>query len=186
MKRMLAMFTLVLLATSFVGCNIVPTEFSRSGGYVGGSLSFAGEEFDELDPTTGNDSDDAVGFSARAGYRILPWGGLELAYEQFDEFDVGAAEVDVKSLMLHGKVYPFTGRLQPYALGGVGYVRGDVDRDTASDFDASDFSWRLGGGLDLYLVDFLPLFAEVAYTWPTDKLDDLEFWTASVGAYFRF
>lgn len=186
--RNLAILTTLILAASLAGCSITPTDYSRSGGYVGGSLSFAGEEFGDVDPTTGNDSDDAIGFSVRTGYRILPWGGIEFAYEQFDEFDVGSAEVDMQSLMLQGKVYPFTGRLQPYALGGIGYVRSDVDFDapTVRDFDTSDFSWRLGGGLDLYLIDMLPLFAEVAYTWPTDDLDDLEFWTASVGAYFRF
>jgi len=122
----------------------------------------------------------------RAGYRIVPWVAGELAYENVGELDVGGAEVDLQSLFAQVKLYPLTGRIQPYALGGAGWARADFDRGAVEDLDETEPSFRVGAGIDLYVLRSFPLFAEVAYTWPTGDLDELQYWTGSIGAVFRF
>jgi opacity protein-like surface antigen len=189
MKTLVLGIFVLAVSVSLVGCNVTPTEFSEPGLYVGGALKYGFEDFDDLDPDESNDGDESVGLGVRAGYRIAPWIGAELEYEYFDDYDVAVADVNVQSLMLQGKAYPFTGRLQPYALGGIGMVSSDLDFDESSldeTFDETEFAWRLGAGLDFYLIEFLPLFVELAYTWPTNDLDELQYWTGAIGAYFRF
>jgi opacity protein-like surface antigen len=179
---LLAILALVLLQA----CNVVPTRFSRSGPYVGASLNYAWDDFDDLDDDIADgklDSDSGPGWSGYAGWRILPWLGADLAFDWYDTLDVGVSDVDMQALLLQGKAYPFTGRFQPYALAGIGYLSADF-KDV--DYDESDWGYRLGVGLDFYIVEFLPIFAEASYTWPTGDLEDLDYVTGKIGAYFRF
>jgi len=180
-------WTFLLAILAFLpACRVLPTEFSRSGPYVGASVNYAWDDFDNLDDDITNeslDNDSVPGWSAYAGWRILSWIGLDLAYDWYDEMDVGPSNVDMQALFLQAKGYPFTGRFQPYALAAAGFLDADFDD---VDLDETEFSYRLGAGIEIYLLEFLPIFVEGSYTWPTGDLDQLDYVTAKAGAYFRF
>ena len=85
------------------------------------------------------------------------------------------------SLTLNGKLYGFLGRIQPYALFGMGGLVFDDKRG-----DDSGFLARLGGGLDFYLTDNIVLDFEAAYALPAGSIDDLQFATFGFGIQYRY
>ena len=66
---------------------------------------------------------------------------------------------------------------------GVGTLDSDI---SMSSFDESDPLLRLGIGLEGYITEKLPLFAELDYRLPEGDSDDLQFMTLQFGALFRF
>ena len=169
-------------------------DYARSGAYVGAGGFGAFENFDGTGPL---DVDDSWGLNARVGYRFHPRFAAEIQYEWYDDFEIDVlgftvAEVDGWSLTANGKAYLLTGRIQPYALLGGGYLEGELDTSGLGiSADDNAFMWRFGGGFDIYAVggqgqEHIVLSLEATYLLPIAELDDLEFWTIGVGLQYRF
>ena len=170
--------------------------FAREGFYMGLGAHFALENFDK-DPAVevpGSDSDitadDAGGIEIRAGYRIHPRFASELLFQYYWGFEVrdraGALpgvndKFDGWTMTLNGKLYPFLGRIQPYALAGLGGIVFDDKQG-----DDKGFVARMGGGLDFYVSDRFVLDLEIAYLFPGGSISEFQFATFSAGLQYRY
>jgi len=124
-----------------------------------------------LGPGLDPDYDGSVAVDAFLGYRVHRRVGLELGYTFYEGWDsrsgVESTEIDAHAFMLNTKAYGCTGRLQPYALLGVGalLVNSEIrDARFPKPFETDlGFALRAGGGVDLYLHPHWVLGLEVAY-----------------------
>ena len=184
---MIRWIAVALLMTLFCSCAVTSTEFSRSGFYAGASIIGSASSFsvirEQNEKYDLGDTKWSGGIGLRAGYRFLDRLAVELAYEGAQKYDFRDADVSVRSIGVQGKFFPFTGVFQPYAMGGVGSLSADVSKGGP---DESDLFWRLGLGMDVYVLEILPLFIEFDYTAATGDVDALDYLAIMVGAYFRF
>jgi opacity protein-like surface antigen len=208
---------LVVCAAALVICGAATQasgqdeDFGRSGFYLGGSLYRASDRFedeveDELDDVLGSgdvevDSVNAVG--AVLGLRLGSRFALELIGERYRESEIDLSELGVTAplelrlwtAMLQGKLYLFTGRLQPYLMAGVGVLRGETEVSGAGlDEDAVAPLGRLGAGIEIYLTRSLVVNLQGAYSrgFGADlgsfgsELDELGFYTFGGSVILRF
>ena len=92
-----------------------------------------------------------------------------------------AITTDLKGFLL-------TGRLQPFALVGIGTTIGEV-RDSFGaglEIEEADFVARFGGGLDFYLTESLALTLDASYVLPTGDLADFDYVSLGWGLQYRF
>ena len=88
--------------------------------------------------------------------------------------------------------------IRPYAVGGVGLIRTQIDGGTVARTSSSNnmFGWDAGGGVMGYFTDHVGLRGDVRYLRATSDLntgvrsfdlsgDRLHFWRASVGVVIR-
>jgi opacity protein-like surface antigen len=163
-----------------------PTDpFSRVGGYVGVAGIRAFESFE-------NDfrkADDSWGANARAGYRFHPHFGAELQFEWYDEFDfhgsLDGSNVDGYLTTVNGKAWLVKGRLQPYLIGGLGWLEIDGG-GRALGGSQDDFAVKVGGGFDLYATEHWALNLEATYVVPSGDVNDFEIVSVGAGILFRF
>ncbi len=149
-------------------------------------LSFLGLGAVELfDEPSGVEFSNGGGFNVRAGFRINPHFAAEMQFEYVEGFSDGPIDIEIWNLMWNAKGYLLTGRLQPFALFGMGVMNGDVSaRGFSSDDD--DFAIRLAGGLDVYLTRSWVFTLESAFIQPANDLDDLSYATFGAGIQFRY
>ena len=122
-------------------------------------------------------------------------------------------DVELESLVLtsNAKGYLLTGRYQPFVLAGIGFMRMEsksydvtsgVPMDPTRPESCDDaparclasnqtdrtvrLAFRFGGGLDFYLTEQVVVVAEGSYLMPTGKLDDLAYYSFSLGLQYRF
>jgi opacity protein-like surface antigen len=185
--------TLAALPVSAQEAGDASSRFARRGVFLGLGALYALENFDtdaaiedpdnELDIT----ADDAGGLELRGGYRVHPNVALEMLYQFYGGFAVKERTTDVDdhfdgwSLTAGGKLYPFLGRVQPYALAGLGGLV-----FTEKQGDDSGFLARLGGGVDVYATDHVVFAFEIGYALPAGSIDDFQFVTFSAGIQYRF
>jgi len=176
-----------VLLPLFCSCAVTSTEYSRSGIYAGASIIGSASIFSVVRKKNERfdlgDTKWTSGVGLRAGYRFLDRLAVELAYEGAQTYKFHDADVRVQSIGVQGKFFPFTGVFQPYIMGGVGSLSADVSDGGPDD---SDLFWRLGLGMDMYLLEVLPLFVEFDYTAATGDVDALDYLAIMVGAYIRF
>jgi len=154
--------------------------WSRSGGYFGIGGAFALERFD-----IEGQQHDSGSVLFRAGYRGLPWLAVELQGEVLPHFEgSGSAENDVSAFQVsvNGKLVLPLGRVEPWAMFGIGIL--DVDEDEGGRRD--DFAFRYGVGADLHLTSRWSLYVEAAYLLPTGSVDRYDYATFGGGLLFRF
>jgi opacity protein-like surface antigen len=153
------------------------------GFFVGGGWNGSFENFD----TDFVDFDDAVGLSARGGYRFGKWIATELQYEWSGTFDGDrfGSEIDLYYFSVNAKVYPLQTWLQPYALVGVGALYGYLDTNSG-DEDDTDLAFRFGGGAEIPILARLRLTINGAYMQPLGDLDDFEYFTLGAGVIWYF
>ena len=73
----------------------------------------------------------------------------ETVRRKLAQLGLGSADAEISSLMVEGKAYLFTGRLQPYGLLGIGIVDGDLSVDKTD-----------GGHRRIHLQDVLTLSSD--------------------------
>ena len=176
-------------------------DYARNGLYVGLSGVRAFSDFDASAKTrvrsfivsTPLDGGDAWGVEARVGYRFHPHAAAELQLQYYDQFGLSfrgaeVAKFDGGSATVNAKYYPFTGRVQPYVLGGVGtaVVRLREVFGTSTSVTEARFAGRIGGGVDVYLTEAVALHGEVSYLLPTGSLSDFREIPLAFGAQYRF
>jgi opacity protein-like surface antigen len=223
-KRMLGAITVCLfLSTAPVYAQ--DEEYVRSGVYFIAAASYAVEQFDRDERST--DFRNSFGAGARLGYRLHPLFAAEAQYEWiagFDEYglvseegvgptfiDCGedpeaclsrkkikAGEIIAHTATVNVKVFPLGGRIQPYALVGVGVGSSEINQRERTGLDGEDlvktdittqdqaFVSRYGLGVDLYGDDAWGMFAEAAYILPTGSLRELDYISVQWGLLWRF
>jgi opacity protein-like surface antigen len=149
-------------------------DYSRTGFYVGGGLTYATDLYeDEIQDQVGFavDIDDTFGANARAGARFFRFVGVELQYEWLDSYDIkipnagGKAKVDTQTATINLKLYLPIKRFQPYLLGGIGFQRYELDGNFFNGTvqfkqDEYEMAGRLGVGIDLYFTENVVFFFE--------------------------
>ena len=136
-------------------------------------------------PTTGgatgscsDNLDNSFGLNLRAGFRFNRWIAVEGMIEWMSGFDVKAQNpapgspqdlsADALAFTLNAKVYPLEGRIQPYALLGLGGLNTWLNSDQGQSATFTSFVGRMGVGVDVYITTNLALTGEFAYTAATE------------------
>lgn len=161
------------------------------------------------------DGGDSWGAEARVGYRFHPNLAAEGQLQYYDNFGVDVAGapreatpavgpdrsprhefLTLNGLALMGNVkgYPFTGRVQPYGIVGLGllWIHAQPRRTRVDDLEKGfgdhevGFAGRIGVGIDGYLTQNLLLNVETSYLLPTGELSDFRMVPISLGVQYRF
>lgn len=158
-------------------------DYAATGPYLGVGGLYAINLFSDLG--AGVSADDSGGLSVVGGYRFRPNFAFELAYENYFKFDLPLGDIEVWSLSANLKGYLLTGRWQPYALFGVGYLSGGSSAPTGGSHGDGTLL-RFGAGMDAYITEHWSMGPEVAYGWPFGAAEDLKFVTVGAGVKYKF
>lgn len=164
-------------------------DFARPGGFVGGGFVGALNETDFEDLTG-----DSLGFDVRGGYRFHRHLAVEgqLTYTHNIGGDFGIADVDFETVTgtVNLKGYLLPGRVQPYLLAGIGgtyaHAEAEVFGSTVADDSEGAFTFRGGGGLDVYLTPRVHLYTEATYLLLTGEFDGDGMIPLVFGVQYRF
>jgi opacity protein-like surface antigen len=163
-------------------------DYSRNGVYVAASGALVVERWTATNKDSG--ADDTFGFNFRVGARVNQWASVELELEVIDDFFPNdKADVTVVNVFANTRAYPLSGRLQPYALGGIGIVTTVVeDRPANNSYGQSNTDWgfRFGAGVDLYYTEHIALSVEAAHVWTVGDVKDIDHIALGVGILYRF
>ncbi len=174
-------------------------DYGRPGFYLGAGLGFG---FEKFEGTGGLDIDTGIGFDGWAGYRITPNFAAEIQLEYLDRFDFsadlgppfGVVDFEGNFLAFTGnlKAYLMTGRVQPFAVVGIGVLRAELEALGGSISDTG-FAARFGGGIDFYTTPprkagrtNLSIGATASYVLTTGDIDGLDYVSLVLGAQYRF
>lgn len=162
--------------------------FARTGSYV----SISGIYVVEAWPGSNRDAgaEDSHGIDLRAGLRINPWSSLEVQLQWIDDFFPDERQdFELVSAAVNTRMYPLAGRLQPYALAGLGIAATVVDhrdRDSSISQSNADWEFRGGAGIDFYLTDHVAVTAESVYVWTVGDVKDIDHVSIGLGLLYRF
>jgi opacity protein-like surface antigen len=179
-------------------------DHARTGLYAGVGFIYAPAVFDTSGAeaalsgrtrrlgTTISD-DNSFGLDARVGYRVHPNLAAEADYQFVPGFSlerrgVGTvADVTTHTFTLNGKVFVLTDTLQPYVVGGIGFLHTDTDPAVAGFAgDGTGFAGRAGVGADYYLRPHLVINLEFSAVLPMAPIEDARFLPLVFGAQYRF
>jgi opacity protein-like surface antigen len=175
--------------------------FARTGGYTGAGFLGAFNETD-LDDGIG----DSIGFDLRAGYRLHRRLAVEAQLSYFRSIgnqltvvdrvgrELEAADptnrLDTLTGTINLKSFLLTGRFQPYVQVGLGgsHVRKKLEYFDVTRVDDSTaaFTFRGGGGIDIYLMPSLLLYTEATYILLTGEFGGDGFVPLVFGVQCRF
>jgi opacity protein-like surface antigen len=168
--------------------------YARSGFYVGaGVIGASYVQLDEIDNDL--DPDEAAGFKLFGGYRATPILAFEVQFEMLPESDVDLdgvgkiGEMEMLAATGNMKVFMWTGRIQPFALLGLGFVRADFNDSAGLGLGGTetDFGFRFGGGLDFYITEKIAVYAGADYLLPAGPdLEDFDYVSYGGGVQYRF
>jgi opacity protein-like surface antigen len=171
-------------------------EETRPGLYLGVGGLFGIPNF-QLPSGGGIDfvTDASWGLDSRFGYRLSRMFAAEGQFQYYGNFglvtklngqDVLQTDLSGVSFSANGKVYPFVGAfkptIQPYGLGGVGFLH----MNSSLDESATEFMGRVGGGVDVYATPNLVLNFETSWVLPTGDLADFRIAPLAFGVQYRF
>jgi opacity protein-like surface antigen len=212
-KRMLGAITVCLFlftAPVYAESEDEVSEYARNGVYLMASAAYAVEKFESWDLKN------SYGAGARLGYRLHPRLAAEVEYQWLGGFHCGgnlgcytsggpgATGVEAKQFIgqvatVNAKAFALTGRVQPYALVGIGGGTFEVKKkqrtllpDGVSYIQrgfssrGGGFVARYGGGVDLYGDEQWAIFAEAAYVVPWGDIQDLDYVSIEWGFLWRF
>lgn len=169
--------------------------FAHNGTYLQAGGSNAIEVFRDIAPFSG---ESAVGFNLRWGRRSTQRIAIEGQLEYLSNFRLKApngntARFNWYTVSVNAKVFALTGRVQPYALlgMGVGIASGDKLGDigfTGALADGSDigFTGRVGAGGDLWITESLAASLEAGYVLPTGRIKDFDNVAVAWSLVYRF
>ena len=173
-----------------------PTDYSRSGFYIGIGGLYAIEDFDNTGPL---EFDNGPGVNFRLGYRFHPNIAVEAMGERVDAFDLnlsrsgflgsGKAEINTWTGTVNAKFFALTERFQPYGLLGIGAMRAEAKAKGpggSAKTDDTDLAFRFGGGVDSYITENWLINLEVSYVRPTGDVDDINYYSLGGGIQYRF
>jgi len=158
-------------------------EYGRSGPYLGAGGLYAFEDFSGSPSATTPDG--SWGYDLKGGYRFNEYFALEVGWQHMVSFDDPAGDTELWMVAANGKVYPFYGIIQPYALFGLGFCGVDDSR-AASSRDTTGFGMRFGGGLDVYITRNWAVSVEAGYFLPTGGRSNYGAVPITFGILYRF
>jgi opacity protein-like surface antigen len=145
------------------------------------------------------DADDTYGADGRIGYRVHPNIALEAQGQFFGEADLEArlpgqtasqriGRIQAVSATGNFKLYPITGRVQPYALGGLGLMWAHQENSlpNAKRGNNTELAGRGGVGVDVYLDENFAVNVEGSYLVPASSLRHLPLAAMSAGIQYHF
>jgi len=159
-----------------------------------------------------NVDSDTFGATGRAGYRCHPNISGEIQFEALANFDGSLMEngtpsndsarnfdLELESLVFTNNVkgHLLTGRYQPFALLGLGFMRmeskardatgGTIPGRAAQQSERTvEVAFRYGAGLDFYLTPKVVVTAEGSYLMPLGSLSGLDYYQFGLGLQYRF
>jgi opacity protein-like surface antigen len=188
-------------------------DFNRRGGYVQATGVYSWANYG-----SGLNGGPTGGFDVRLGSRFTRWVSAEMQYEFLSQRGVSATnavamqqlgvwktETFTHTLTFNFRAYPLAsldgilgGRIQPYALAGVGFRVYDTPSG-----DGLGFAPRFGLGFDFYLAEHWALTLEGSYMLATGgsaarttpagvtpvgylPIDNLDHVSAALGVTYRF
>jgi len=175
---------LIVIALGAAGCNVTKTHYSRDGFYAGATAIASVSSFDDVNGADLGESDVVGGIGVRGGFRFRDQFAAEVVYEGNQEFEFdNNVDVRAQTFSVNGKFFPWTNRVQPYLLAGIGQFDAEVD---SVDFNEAELFYRLGFGVEGYLSRTFAAIFELDYNMPTSDLDELTYTAAQVGFLIRF
>jgi opacity protein-like surface antigen len=124
-------------------------------------------------------------------------GELDLSYAKNFFGDAPGYSSSVLTVMGNLLLAPKLGPVRPYATGGVGLIKSNVDFTAASILDSSnnDFGWNIGGGLMIFAGERIGIRGDIRHFHSFQNLDilgltlsdtKLDFGRASAALIFKF
>lgn len=153
-------------------------KWDRSGYYMAifaaGGVDLAGED---LKPSPG--------LAVKLGYRHSGRFSTEVEGEWMQRFDAdtGSGGIETWLATPNAKVYVLTGRIQPYALAGLGFFYMNDTRPGA-DGSSIGIGGKVGAGLEFYLNPDLLVGPEVRFNWTAGADETLRNVTVGLGMAF--
>ncbi|HWP65474.1 MAG TPA: outer membrane beta-barrel protein [Candidatus Limnocylindria bacterium] len=189
MRAFTLLLVLALVTTGSTAARAADDMYARPGGFVGGGFLGVINDSD-IDELTG----DSLGFELRGGYRFHRHFAVEgqFMYTHNIGGDFGIADVDLETVTgtVNLKGYVLPGRIQPYGVVGIGgtsvHAEADVAGTTVAEDTEAAFTFRGGGGVDLYLTPRVLLYTEASYVLLTGDLDGNGGVPIVFGAQVRF
>lgn len=132
------------------------------------------------------------GFDMRAGYRFHPHVDFETGFDYAASYPVtvqGLGGGQASSWMYYAsfRIFVLTEEVQPYLVLGMGAYHLDyVGGLSGVARNATDFAPRLGAGLDYYFDYRWGIGGEIDYVIGTRGLDQHDWLSVRVGAFYRF
>ncbi len=192
-KKILASSVTLVCLLSGVAAAQAPTptpaesadDYARESLYGGLGLIYAVENFDTSEFKPGSTSSNAWGIDVRAGYRFHPNIAGEVNFQWVNDFELTAPGFKTNSssrtLTANVKGYPLTGRIQPYAVGGIGILY----EQTKGRGSLQEFEGRLGLGIDFFITNNIVANLECAYGLPISDLNDYLFFPIVFGLQYH-
>ena len=190
----------ILISSIFLATSaFAQDQYSAPGPYVQLAGSYARCSFEASNGSSGDCSDSvdsSLGLNARLGFRFNRFFTVEGQVEWISGFDAkpgtlsgGATEASVEavSYTINARFYPIEGRIQPYAIAGLGgeniWLNSNGDDGDSDTF--TSFIGRFGGGLDIYVTSNLALTGEFTYVAATEAkatyYGPWNYWTENSG-----
>jgi opacity protein-like surface antigen len=195
--------------------------YDRRGWYVGAGGTYARQSFeDEVGESFINAFDqpnspnlnkrasfdpakDEIGVNFTAGFRCHPRMATEIEYERMLGYFEGPAlrrqafvndraDTEVQLATFNSKGYLLTGRVQPFGLFGVGFMRTEFKQRNRSNGKRfyhekeAVFTLRMGGGVDFYATEHVVLTVGADYIRGFGALDGATMMMYSLGMQYRF
>ena len=175
-----------------------PQDYARTGIYAGvgiegGVYTRFDHELEKGLPGFDFDTDAAAGFDVFAGYRVQRYVAAELEFEMLPRAETRVSgfgkvgTLETWTLTSNLKLLPFSGRVQPFAVAGVGALHAKVSANgSQADESEADFAARFGGGVDVYLTPQVVVWARSTYVLPTGDVDFVDYVSFGGGLQYRF
>ncbi len=137
-------------------------------------------------PNHCDEFDSSFGFNFRGGVRMNRWFAVEGQVEWASGYDhkspgtippppsppivppFTSVTLDSVAYTINARLYLTEGRIQPYAIAGIGGQNSWLDTNRSSSDTFTSFIGRFGGGVDLYVTDNLALTGEFTYVAATE------------------
>ncbi len=162
-------------------------DYGGSGFFLGAGLGLGWEQFEDTGGSSDLD-DNGIGLDGWAGYRITPNLAAELQLEYLDRFNTSFMGVnrdtDVLAFTGNLKAYLMTGKVQPFAVVGIGILRAESKFLGISVSD-TDLAARFGGGVDLYDSPNVSFGATVSYVLTTGNVDGFDYVSLVLAFQYR-
>ena len=192
----------LLAAVSMSSIASAQDQYSAAGPYVQLAGSYALCSLNESDGgggDCGNAVDNSLGLNARVGFRFNRFISVEGQIEWISGFDakpgtiqappVGLTEASIEAVTytISARLYPIEGRIQPYAIVGLGGENVWLNTNIGNSDTFTSFVGRFGAGLDIYLTSQLALTGEFTYVAATEAKATYygpwwgEYWTNNSG-----
>lgn len=152
--------------------------------YAQAGTEYSIENFD-------HSADNAWGYNLRLGLRLTEMFAVEAQFEhlasKFKDIHMrdgngnSRGDVEAFNYTANGKVYPIQGRVQPFALFGMGYGSAELRSDHNNQFIA-----RFGLGMDVLITDNVGMALEVDYILGAKEMNAFQQIPISLGVFYNF